>query len=903
MATPAVGAGGRSRPRSISERIAAIRRQLPPRNFITVHYTYFILTSLVCSGIMYGMARPVGSVDYVDSLFLVVSAMTLAGLNTINLSTLNTGQQALLFILTMAGSTIWVSVWTVLFRRRAFEKSFDEIVKAYRSRERHVSWSANLGVLTRARSRSVGLGMVGPGWASMGPIVEGGAHLPETDNGGRSPGGPGKAPDESTVMSDPLAEPTRGMGSDRGEEGVGKAGEKDGSSAERETDSIGEGRHITVLDTGTTLEKVTSADDRLGDRHIQFAERASHRDPSRTEPAQHANGDAQRQTQLPPLQRLGTSHSMTNPSARLATPTLDILVEKVGRNAQFHSLTAEERDWVGGVEYRALTLLAFLVPAYFLIWQLLGFLVLAAWISQEAKELVQKNGLNSWWLGAFNAVSAFNNNGMSLLDDNVIPFQNSVVVLGTMGILILAGNTAYPIFLRLLIWIGLQALRFIDRHRARFGVGPPPPLAPTPQGPTLGGLPSVHEDELTAWIATLAYILHYPRRVYTNLFPSRPTWWLLFMLVALNGIDWLAFELLNLGNPVVTALPPGTRALDGLFQALAVRSGGFYVVPISLLPLGLLVLYVIMMYISVYPVVITMRHSNVYQERSLGIYREDSRSRAAGGERDDDSEDTSNDSSSDEADALPNGADRGRRSREGRQEDPERGQTSASAPSRQSVSRRLSRQGTRGVRAIRGALPSFDGVGIPPARHRRGRSNTQRRQDEEPGPSTSSKAVTATPRADHESPRRRHHHRASSAAPESRISFVRQQMAGQLAHDMWWLAGALFLIAVLETPAYEADPVSHSLFNMLFELVSAYGCVGISVGVPSDKYSFCGSWRAASKLVLCAVMIRGRHRGLPVALDRAVRLPSKGMGALEEEEAARIRARKAEDRGRAREAR
>jgi len=25
--------------------------------------------------------------------------------------------------------------------------------------------------------------------------------------------------------------------------------------------------------------------------------------------------------------------------------------------------------------------------------------------------------------------------------------------------------------------------------------------------------------------------------------------------------------------------------------------------------------------------------------------------------------------------------------------------------------------------------------------------------------------------------------------------------------------------------------------------------------------------------VLCAVMLRGRHRGLPVALDRAVRLP------------------------------
>ena len=53
------------------------------------------------------------------------------------------------------------------------------------------------------------------------------------------------------------------------------------------------------------------------------------------------------------------------------------------------------------------------------------------------------------------------------------------------------------------------------------------------------------------------------------------------------------------------ALPtdPGTRVLDGFFQALAVRCGGFYVVAISALRPGLLVLYVLMMYISAYPCV------------------------------------------------------------------------------------------------------------------------------------------------------------------------------------------------------------------------------------------------------------------------------------------------------------
>jgi hypothetical protein len=55
------------------------------------------------------------------------------------------------------------------------------------------------------------------------------------------------------------------------------------------------------------------------------------------------------------------------------------------------------------------------------------------------------------------------------------------------------------------------------------------------------------------------------------------------MVIVLNGIDWAAFELLNIRNPATETIPTHFRALDGLFQALAVRSGGFYVVNISTL--------------------------------------------------------------------------------------------------------------------------------------------------------------------------------------------------------------------------------------------------------------------------------------------------------------------------------
>ncbi|MCJ1480568.1 hypothetical protein MMC06_000723 [Schaereria dolodes] len=409
----------------------------------------------------------------------------------------------------------------------------------------------------------------------------------------------------------------------------------------------------------------------------------------------------------------------------------------IGRNSQFHNLTLNERERLGGVEYRAIKLLERIVPLYFLLWQLLGSLGLGAYVAKNRPDTALENGLNPWWVGAFNAVSAFNNSGMSLLDANMVAFQTADYMLISVGLLILAGNTCYPIFLRLIIWTLLKLL---------------------PNKPA-------YEE----YKVTLRFLLDHPRRCYTTLFPSNHTWWLLTITVLLNGIDWAAFEILNIGNNLIETLPSGTRVLAGLFQAIAVRSGGFYIVSIAQLRIALLNLYVIMMYISVYPVVITMRNSNVYEERSLGIYADDS---------------------------------------------------------------------------IESSQPA-EGTFLAGLKYRL----------------------------------------TNRGNKESRGYFIRQQLRGQLAHDLWWIVLAVLLIMITETGHFERDPVNYSVFNVIFEVISAYGCVGISVGLPDVAYSFCGGWHVLSKLILCAVMIRGRHRGLPVAIDRAVLLPGEHLGAAEEEDA------------------
>ena len=85
-----------------------------------------------------------------------------------------------------------------------------------------------------------------------------------------------------------------------------------------------------------------------------------------------------------------------------------------------------------------------------------------------------------------------------------------------MGVMILAGNTCYPVFLRLIIWTLFRILP--------------------------------DKEKFLEYKTTLRFLLDHPRRCYTNLFPSRHTWWLVATLLFLNGTDWVAFEVLNVSK-------------------------------------------------------------------------------------------------------------------------------------------------------------------------------------------------------------------------------------------------------------------------------------------------------------------------------------------------------------------
>lgn len=100
----------------------------------------------------------------------------------------------------------------------------------------------------------------------------------------------------------------------------------------------------------------------------------------------------------------------------------------------------------------------------------------------------------------------------------------------------------------------------------------------------------------------------------------------------------------------------------------------------------------------------------------------------------------------------------------------------------------------------------------------------------------------------------------------------------QLGTDLWYIFLGFFIISIVEGDRLSSSQEpSFTIFAVLFEIVSAYGTIGLSLGDPQTSTSFVGGFQTLSKLVIMAMQIRGRHRGLPYALDRSVLLPSESI--------------------------
>ncbi|KAI9313272.1 cation transport protein-domain-containing protein [Dichotomocladium elegans] len=401
--------------------------------------------------------------------------------------------------------------------------------------------------------------------------------------------------------------------------------------------------------------------------------------------------------------------------------------EIIRRPVYPYELTRKQRYCIGGVEYRALDFLSKMVPFYYIFINTLFTFAMRIYIacSSYAQDILKTSNptpVNPWYFSFIVCFSAFNNLGYSPLDASMVPFQNAPAPLLFTAILIMLGNTGYAIALRAIIWVVYKLLprsRQMDRDTMRF-------------------------------------LLENPRRCYTSLFRSVQTWWLLFVLVALTVAETVVFVTTNFWLPVLQGIPWASRVLDGFFQGVAVRNGKY----------------------GVYPVGISIRNSNIYQERELGIY---------GDHNDDD----------------------------------EQGRASSSRLYQEKLHR----------------VPSLNSV-----------------------MSSSRKLLNTRP-----------------------SFYVMTHLQRQLTHELFWLFAGIFCICVIESDKIMSrSPVT--ALTVIYECVSAFGTSGSSTGYPNASTSQSAQYHTLGKLVIIALMYRGRHRGLPSAIDHAVLLPSEKLNEKEKQE-------------------
>lgn len=531
-------------------------------NFIFLHYVYIISSAIIGSIIVY----PGSKIAYIDALFLSAGAATQSGLNTVDLNKLRLYQQITLYTVTLLCTPIFIHSALVFIRLYWFEKRFQHVVRdaralrSTRSRMDTVSQDKAGQEINRAeqgvggRSITVLRNNSGDARGKKHPDPEGKIHedaQSEADTGDdKRPSGQSSSDDGD----DNRLEHRLGLGNlrvpaqlspehhiaflenqrkskgalripspreyDRGgvpealEDGEDETNERAQPSSPQsdrrrsstdsdQADQVGplEGPHITINEPDMPRSRTR------GSTFPRLDTRATVRETREVNEATGLGPSTTRNTVR------GIWRSLTQERDRSTQPYLSWNAT-VARNSNFVDLTEEQRDELGGIEYRALKTLAVVLICYYVGFHVFGMISLIGWIMTKDHwgRVVEQDGLGRPWWGMFTAASAFNDLGFTLTPNSMISFQTAIFPLLLMSFLIIIGNTAFPCMLRLIIWVLSKLAR---------------------QG--------------TALWEELKFLLDHPRRCFTLLFPRNATWWLFAILVALNGIDVIFFIILDVG--------------------------------------------------------------------------------------------------------------------------------------------------------------------------------------------------------------------------------------------------------------------------------------------------------------------------------------------------------------------
>ena len=509
-----------------------------------------------------------GDIPYIDALFFASGAATQSGLNTLDVNKINTAQQMVLYFEAMLCNPIFIHSFVVFVRLYWFEKRFQNVVQEARALRRTKSKSRNntqakddLEANIEAKSirgRNIVLLRNEQSHMVESPREkdESPAHEQSASSSSKTRRNSGEEYEETnhnangTARRDSDAETQRLPQQLSPDQHIAflenQRNPKDKLAlripSPREFDRGGkpeavqdeEGAELHYVNSSTPIEPQTgntmNMDSRLRSnppmrQHITIDEPNIPRARAKTATfsrLQSRSGTAEGKTKdddpAPMFSRSRSRRSTFSNMLRSATERTEEPMPylswepTIGRNSMFVNLTEEQREELGGIEYRALKTLALTLTIYFFAFHLFAIISLVPWImhSKTYGDIVRADGVGRPWWGIFTAGSAFNDLGFTLTPDSMISFATAVWPLLLMSFLIIIGNTGFPCMLRFVIWVASKL---------------------TPRGTGL-------------W-EELKFLLDHPRRCFTLLFPKAATWWLFAILVVLNGVDLIFYIILD----------------------------------------------------------------------------------------------------------------------------------------------------------------------------------------------------------------------------------------------------------------------------------------------------------------------------------------------------------------------
>lgn len=569
-------------------------------NFITIHYLYISGMALLGSVIVFG----IGGMPYIDALFFASGSATQSGLNTIDLNKITTGQQFILYFIAMLCNPIIIHSSVVFVRLYWFEKRFKHVVEEARSLRRSKSKSRvfskarddpELGKIQRSvRGSSIVVLRDGRALEGSGEEDKSRTNMAAESVSSSSPGQNSVSSSGDTLQSDVPIQRRGAVGEDDMVPIEAQSPqhrninhhiaflENQRSPKDKETLRIPSPREF---DRGGRPQDVNDEDIAALQRHntdqletprfgaVNFGRSPTANRITINEPDISRSRDKAHQSTQANFDQTGSATSSAQPSPsflsrmrsrrgpnfkeliRANTSFLRSQEEKVKeeapylswvptvvRNSTFVNLNEQQREELGGIEYRALKTLAAVLMGYYFSLHLLGIICLGPWILRTPTygSIITEVGQGRPWWAVFTAASAFNDLGFTLTPDSMISFGGAIFPLLLMTFLIIAGNTGFPCLLRFVIWFGSKL--------STKGTG-------------------IWEE--------LQFLLDHPRRCFTLLFPRSATWWLFAILVALNAVDLIFFIILDVRSSrplhfqTLTTIDSWTPTQSSVFQAIS----------------------------------------------------------------------------------------------------------------------------------------------------------------------------------------------------------------------------------------------------------------------------------------------------------------------------------------------